>query len=57
MIAKALARIDAKRAALKLPLYEPSRFGSSGDRRLRQLMELPAEDQEEAIYGRPSADP
>jgi carbon-monoxide dehydrogenase catalytic subunit len=29
---KALAHIDAKRAALKLAPYEPSRFGASGDK-------------------------
>ena len=31
MYARALELIDAKRAALKLPQYDPSQFGDSGD--------------------------
>ena len=31
MLARSLELIDAKRAALKLPAYDPSRFGDSGD--------------------------
>jgi len=53
MLAKALAHIDAKRAALKLPAYEPSRFGTSGDRRMKALMDLPLEERQSAIYGMP----
>ncbi|MEJ2555057.1 MAG: anaerobic carbon-monoxide dehydrogenase catalytic subunit [Anaerolineae bacterium] len=52
MLAKALAHIDAKRAALKLAPYDPSRFGASGDRRLRELMALPLEERAAALYGR-----
>jgi carbon-monoxide dehydrogenase catalytic subunit len=51
MVAKALAHIDAKRAALKLPAYDPSRFGKSGDWRLRQIMDLPVEERAAALYG------
>jgi carbon-monoxide dehydrogenase catalytic subunit len=52
MLAKALAHIDAKRAALKLAPYDPSRFGASGDRRMRELMALPLEERAAALYGR-----
>jgi carbon-monoxide dehydrogenase catalytic subunit len=38
MLAKALAHIDAKRAALKLPAYDPSLFGASGDRGVEEMM-------------------
>jgi len=52
MLAKALAHIDAKRAALKLAPYDPSQFGASGDRRMRELLALPLEERMNAIYGR-----
>jgi carbon-monoxide dehydrogenase catalytic subunit len=51
MLAKALAHIDAKRAALNLAPYDPARFGKSGDRRMQALLELPEEAQREALYG------
>ena len=31
MFARSLEIIDAKRAALKLPAYDPTQFGDSGD--------------------------
>ena len=34
IVEKALAHIDAKRAALKLEPYRPERFGQSGDARV-----------------------
>jgi carbon-monoxide dehydrogenase catalytic subunit len=34
IVEKAIAHIDAKRAALKLAEYRPERFGASGDRRV-----------------------
>jgi hypothetical protein len=55
MVAKALAHIDAKRAALKLPEYNPSHFGASGDGRMRELMALPPEERAAALYGRTRA--
>ncbi len=55
MLAKALAHIDAKRAALKLAPYDPSRFGTSGDQRMRKLMALPLEERAAALYGQASA--
>lgn len=51
MLAKALAHIDAKRAALKLPAYDPSRFGASGDREIEQMLALPFEERLAALYG------
>ena len=36
IVEKALAHIDAKREALKLPAWQPDRFGQSGDARVRQ---------------------
>jgi carbon-monoxide dehydrogenase catalytic subunit len=51
MLAKALAHIDAKRAALKLAPYDPSRFGTSGDQRMREAMALPLEERAAALYG------
>jgi carbon-monoxide dehydrogenase catalytic subunit len=61
MFSRALALIDAKRAALNLPAYDPTRFGASGDRRMRALNDLSPQERQTAIYGTPrmelSADP
>jgi hypothetical protein len=38
-VRKALEHIDKKRAALGLVEYDPTRFGQSGDRLMRQLVE------------------
>ena len=38
LIAKALAYIDAKRAALGLAAYDPARYGQSGDREMEQML-------------------
>ncbi len=54
MVRRALEHIDKKRAALKLPAYDPSRFGRSGDARMLQLMELDPEERAEALYGQPA---
>jgi hypothetical protein len=40
-MAKALAHIDARRAALKSADYDLTHFGKSGDWRWRQTMDLP----------------
>lgn len=37
MLAKTLAHIDAKRASLGLPVYDPHKFGRSGDARVNEL--------------------
>ncbi|MHB0877915.1 MAG: anaerobic carbon-monoxide dehydrogenase catalytic subunit [Anaerolineae bacterium] len=42
LIDKALAHIDAKRAALGLEEYRPNRYGVSGDRALEEWLSLPA---------------
>jgi carbon-monoxide dehydrogenase catalytic subunit len=42
MLAKTLAHIDAKRAALGLPAYDPGKFGRSGDWRVNQLFQKAA---------------
>jgi carbon-monoxide dehydrogenase catalytic subunit len=51
MIEKTLAHIDAKRAALGLPAYDPARFGRSGDDRMLELEQMPLPARREAIYG------
>jgi carbon-monoxide dehydrogenase catalytic subunit len=50
-----LAHIDAKRAALKLPPYDPNKYGKSGDARMNKLMELAPEERANALYGSPVA--
>ena len=51
MIRRTLEHIDKKRAALKLPEYDPGRFGQSGDDRMLQLEALPLAERQMAIYG------
>jgi carbon-monoxide dehydrogenase catalytic subunit len=52
MVRRTLEHIDKKRAALKLPEYDPSRWGKSGDWRIKELLELPLRERFEAMYGR-----
>jgi carbon-monoxide dehydrogenase catalytic subunit len=51
MVRKTLEHIDKKRAALKLPEYDPARFGASGDGRILDLESLPLAERQAAIYG------
>lgn len=51
MIAKTLAHIDKKRAALGLPEYDATKYGRSGDARMQKLETLPWSEQREALYG------
>jgi carbon-monoxide dehydrogenase catalytic subunit len=51
MIQKTLEHIDKKRAALGLPVYDPTRFGHGGDERMLELEALPLEVRREALYG------
>ncbi len=51
IVRRTLEHIDKKRAALKLPVYDPNKFGQSGDARMIEWMEMPAELQAEALYG------
>jgi carbon-monoxide dehydrogenase catalytic subunit len=54
MVRKTLEHIDKKRAELKLPEYDPARFGASGDGRILDLESLPLAERQEAIYGVPA---
>jgi carbon-monoxide dehydrogenase catalytic subunit len=51
MLKRTLELIDAKRAALNLPAYDPTRFGRSGDARMHEVLSMPEELQPEALYG------
>jgi carbon-monoxide dehydrogenase catalytic subunit len=55
MIRRTLEHIDKKRAALKLPQYDPTRFGQSGDARMFELeklsLKLPLVERQVALYG------
>ena len=53
MVRRTLAHIDQKRAALGLPVYNPARFGRSGDARMRELEQLPLAERQAALYGVP----
>src|SRR5512136_190271 len=53
IVRKTLEHIDKKRAALKLPAWEPNRHGKSGDWRMQELVSLPLEERLEALYGTP----
>lgn len=43
-VRRALAHIDAKRAALGLVEYDPTRFGQSGDWQMEALLSLPPDE-------------
>jgi hypothetical protein len=51
MLSRTLAHIDAKRASLGLPVYDPTRFGRSGDARMNDFLTLPEPELAEALYG------
>jgi carbon-monoxide dehydrogenase catalytic subunit len=53
ILEQTLAHIDERRAALKLPEYDPSKWGKSGDERMLQLVELPFAERQAALYGEP----
>lgn len=50
MLAKTLAHIDQKRAALGLPAYDPKKFGRSGDGRVLEMFER-THHSPPALYG------
>ncbi len=50
-VRRTLEHIDKKRAALKLPAYDPTRFGASGDDAMKAFEELPVEQQMAELYG------
>jgi carbon-monoxide dehydrogenase catalytic subunit len=51
MIRRTLEHIDKKRAALGLPVYDPARFGRSGDARMLEYEQLPIAERRQKIYG------
>lgn len=54
IVRRSLDHIDKKRAALKLPAYDPNKFGKSGDYPLQDYFELPIEEQQALMYGVPA---
>jgi carbon-monoxide dehydrogenase catalytic subunit len=54
IVEAALAHIDERRAALKLPVYDPTKWGKSGDARMNELLELPVKERIDALYGVPA---
>ncbi|HEX7588738.1 MAG TPA: anaerobic carbon-monoxide dehydrogenase catalytic subunit [Anaerolineae bacterium] len=53
IVRRSLAHIDAKRAALKLPVYDASKWGKSGDERMQKMLALDGDARSKAIYGVP----
>lgn len=51
IVHRSIAHIDAKRAALKLPAYDASKWGKSGDWRMRELLAMPEAERRAALYG------
>ncbi len=51
IISRTINHIDAKRATLGLPEYNPTRFGMSGDARVEELEALPLQERRSALYG------
>jgi carbon-monoxide dehydrogenase catalytic subunit len=51
VVRRTLEHIDKKRAALKLPAYDPTRFGASGDAPMEAYLDLPVEQQMAELYG------
>ncbi len=51
MVRRTLAHIDAKRAALKLPAYDATKWGKSGDARMQELLTKKEEERRDALYG------
>ncbi|GAB4528753.1 MAG: anaerobic carbon-monoxide dehydrogenase catalytic subunit [Anaerolineae bacterium] len=54
IVRKTLEHIDERRAALKLPEYDPNKWGKSGDGRMLQLVQLPFAERQAALYGEPA---
>ena len=51
IVRRAIEHIDRKRAALGLPEYDASKWGRSGDTRMKELLDLPIEERIQAAYG------
>ncbi len=54
IVRRSLAHIDKKRAELKLPAYDPTKYGKSGDYPLQDYLSLPIEEQQAMLYGVPA---
>ncbi|MEA3335765.1 MAG: anaerobic carbon-monoxide dehydrogenase catalytic subunit [Chloroflexota bacterium] len=54
IVRRSLEHMDKKRAALKLPEYDPTRFGDSGDYPIDDFLSMPEEEQQAALYGVPA---
>ncbi len=50
IVRRSLAHIDAKRAALKLPPYDPNKYGKSGDAKMNELLKKPLRERQAALY-------
>lgn len=50
MVSRSIAHIDAKRKALGLAEYDPSRFGRSGDRRMEEWLERREKGEPVSLY-------
>ena len=53
LLAGAFGHIDAKRAELGLPAYDPTRFGESGDRQLQRALEQLGYEAAMGLYSAP----
>jgi len=51
IVRRTLEHIDKKRAALKLPAYDPARHGTSGDTPIEGFLGQPLEQQMAELYG------
>lgn len=51
IVKRSLAHIDAKRAALKLPAYDATKWGKSGDTRMQELLAKKEAERRAALYG------
>lgn len=54
IVRRSLEHIDKKRAALKLPVYDATKYGKSGDYPIQDYLDLPVEEQQAMIYGVPA---
>jgi carbon-monoxide dehydrogenase catalytic subunit len=54
IVRRSLAHIDKKRAELKLPAYDPTKYGQSGDYPMQDYLTLPVEQQQAMLYGMPA---
>ena len=51
MVRRTLEHIDKKRASLGLPVYDPTKFGRSGDTRMLEFEKLPIAERRQKLYG------